>query len=270
MMTSIFEEIFKLEKSGQQGILCTIVSTQGSTPRREGSKMLVYKTGEISGTIGGGEMENRVIGEALDALSDGKPRLVSYSMVDPDRGDPGVCGGQLKVYIEPILPKKTLVIVGGGHVGRAVAHLGRWSGFHIIVCDDRSDFINEMSIPDADQIYHDPVIAIQQEIQISPQTYFILTTRNVDVDITILPSIIEHEPVYIGVIGSKRRWETTRNKLIDLGIAQDKINMIRSPIGLNIKAETPEEIAVSIIAEILMITKNGNSLPMSKVDSDKN
>jgi xanthine dehydrogenase accessory factor len=266
MVISIYDKIQKLEKSGQSGILCTIVSTQGSTPRREGSKMLVYQDGKSSGTIGGGEMENRVIGEALEALSEGKPRLIKYSMVDPDRGDPGVCGGQLQIYIEPIMPKKTIVIIGGGHVGKAVTHLGKWLGFRVAVCDDRPDVATPDSVPEADQYYSDPITAIQQEIEITAWNYFVLTTRSVDVDVSILPAILDREPGYIGVIGSRRRWATTRTKLLEIGIPEDKIDLIHSPIGLDLNAETPEEIAVSIIAEILMVIKRGDGKHMSSVD----
>jgi xanthine dehydrogenase accessory factor len=270
MVTSIYDEILKLEKSGQPGILCTIVSTQGSTPRREGSKMLVYKDGETSGTIGGGEMENRVIGEALEALSEGKPRLIRYSMVDPSRGDPGVCGGQLQIYIEPILPMKTIVIIGGGHVGREVAHLGKWLGFRVVVCDDRPDVATPESVPDADQYYSDPITAIQRDIEITSWTYFVLTTRSVDVDVSILPAILEKESGYIGVIGSRRRWATTRTKLLEIGSPKEKIDSIHSPIGINLNAETPEEIAISIIAEILMLIKHGDCMPMSRIENNIN
>lgn len=264
MGTSIYEEILNLEKSGRSGVLCTIVSTKGSTPRREGSKMLVYEGGEITGTIGGGEMEHRVIDEALEALSEGKPRLVLYAMIDPERGDPGVCGGQLQIYVEPILPLKTLVIIGGGHVGKAVAYLGKWLGFRVVICDDRSDFLNAESIPEADQFYNDPIRAIRNEIEITPWTYFVLTTRSVEIDISILPTILESEPAYIGVIGSKRRWATTREQLIRYGIPEKKIDLIQSPIGLQLKAETPEEIAVSIMAEIIMLLRHGDNVLMYK------
>jgi xanthine dehydrogenase accessory factor len=161
-----------------------------------------------------------------------------------------------------MLPKKILVIVGGGHVGREVAHLGRWLGFRVVVCDDRPEVSNPESIPDADEFYYDPLTAIQQEIEITPWTYFVLTTRSVDVDIAILPTILESRAAYIGVIGSRRRWATTRGKLLESGIPQEKIDIIYSPIGLNLNAETPEEIAVSIMAEIIMIIKNGDSNPM--------
>jgi xanthine dehydrogenase accessory factor len=256
-MTSIFRDVVNLEKAGVPGALCTIISTAGSTPRREGSKILVYHNGEFTGTIGGGELEHRVIGEAIDAMNDGTPRTISYSMTDPDRGDPGVCGGQLKIFIEPILPKKKLIIIGGGHVGREVAHLGHWLGFKVIVCDDRPEISNPETIPDADDFYYDSLSSLKNDIEIDQWTYFVLTTRSVDVDISILPIILMSDAAYFGVIGSKRRWATTKNKLQASGIPEEKIIAIHSPIGLDIGAETPEEIALSIMAEITSLINTG-------------
>jgi xanthine dehydrogenase accessory factor len=263
-MNTIFNDLINLERSGKPGALCTVVSTKGSTPRREGSKMLVYQDGHFTGTIGGGEMESRVINEALESIKAGKPRLVRYSMVDPERGDPGVCGGELRIFIDPILPQKEMVIVGGGHVGRAVARLGSWLGFRVVVCDDRTEISNLDTIPDADQVFNDPLFAIQQEIRVTPWTYFILTTRSVEIDVVILPEILKREASYVGVIGSKRRWSTTRNKLIELGVAKEEIEKIHSPIGLNINAETPEEIAVSIMAQVIMLKDQESGKPRIK------
>src|SRR5512142_3073013 len=110
---TVFQALADLEQSGEGGVLCMIVSSRGSTPRRAGSKMLVYPDGSFIGTVGGGEVESRVIHEALESLRDGRPRLLSYDMVDPSQGDPGVCGGQLEVYVDPILPQATLMIIGG-------------------------------------------------------------------------------------------------------------------------------------------------------------
>ena len=115
-----------------------VVRSKGSTPRHSGSKMLVYPDGSIVGTVGGGELENRVIREALDAISDGSSRMLEYQMSDPERGDPGVCGGQVEVYVEPFRPKPTIVVIGAGHVGKAVAHLAHWLGFWVILNDDRA------------------------------------------------------------------------------------------------------------------------------------
>jgi xanthine dehydrogenase accessory factor len=262
-MESIYQTILELEERGDPGVLCTVIRSDGSTPRNIGSKMLVYPDGRIDGTVGGGEMESRVISEALIALADGKPRVVSYRMVDPEQGDPGVCGGQIEVFVEPVMPAPQIVVVGGGHVGKAVAHLAKWLGFRVVVTDDRAEYATPESVPDADAYYPIPMSQLPEQIEITPWTYLVLTTRGVDIDVPGLPPLINSDAGYIGVIGSKRRWTVTKNKLIEAGIPEDKLEQVRSPIGLEITAETPEEIAVSILAEIIMLRRGGDGEPMS-------
>jgi xanthine dehydrogenase accessory factor len=248
---TIFQAIVELERNNDAGALCTIIWSKGSTPRHVTSKMLVYSDGHIIGTVGGGEVENRVIKEALIAIDDKTPRLLSYNMANPERGDPGVCGGQVEIYVEPILPKPILVVVGVGHVGKAVAHLAKWLGFIVAVSDDRPDFCNPQAVPEADEFYPVPLEELSSQLKISPWTYIVLTTRGMDVDVSGLPSLINSNAAYIGVIGSKRRWAATKKKLVDAGISSKMLERVHSPIGLEIHAETPEEIAVSIMAEII-------------------
>lgn len=250
---TIYQALADLEKTNNTGALCMIVRSHGSTPRHVTSKMLVYPDGHILGTVGGGEVENRVITEALGAMQDKKPRLLAYNMTDPERGDPGICGGQLEIYVEPIIPKPILVVVGVGHVGKAVAHLAKWLGFLVVVCDDRPDFCTPASVPEADEFYPIPLDELSKRLEINPWTYIVLTTRGMDVDVRGLPSILDTQAGYIGVIGSKRRWATTTKKLLEAGVSADKLKQIHSPIGLDIHAETPEEIAVSIMAEIIKL-----------------
>jgi xanthine dehydrogenase accessory factor len=250
---SIFQVLVDLEENNQAGALCTIIRSKGSTPRHVTSKMLVYPDGHITGTVGGGEVENRVISEAIKSLEDGAPRLLAYNMANPERGDPGVCGGQLEIYVEPILPKPVLVVIGVGHVGKAVAHLAKWLGFNVTVSDDRPEFCNPQAVPDADQFFPIPLEELSSQLKITPWTYIVLTTRGIDVDIRGLPSLLESKAAYIGVIGSKRRWATTKKKLMESGITKERLDKVHSPIGIEIYAETPEEIAVSIMAEIIKI-----------------
>jgi len=234
-------------------VLCTIVRSQGSTPRHAGSKMLVKSDGTIIGSVGGGELENRTITAALDIISNGKPGWLEYSLNDPAQGDPGLCGGQVEIYMEPIIPKSTLVIVGAGHVGQAVAHLAQWLDFRIVVSDDRPEFCNPETVPNAEEYFPIPLEELSEKMKITPWTYVVMTTRSVDVDVPGLPGLLDSPAAYIGVIGSRRRWETTRKQLISAGEDPEKIERVRSPMGIKIHAETPEEIAVSIMAEIIQI-----------------
>jgi xanthine dehydrogenase accessory factor len=209
-------------------------------------------------------VESRVIQEALASLKDGTPRILPYSMVDPQRGDPGVCGGQLEVFVEPILPANLLVVIGGGHVGKAVAHLAHWLGFRVAISDDRPEFCAPEAVPDADAYYPVPMAELPEQMEVTPWTYLVLTTRGANVDIEGLPSLLDSPAAYIGIIGSRRRWETTRKGLLAAGISEDALARVHSPIGLELNAQTPEEIAVSIMAEILMLRDGGDGQPMSK------
>ncbi len=250
---SIYNELVELEKNNSAGAVCTIIRSKGSTPRHATSKMLVYPDGHISGTVGGGEVENRVIKEALEAIGDGTPRLLSYNMANPERGDPGVCGGQVEIYVEPVIPKPVLVVVGVGHVGKAVAHLAKWLGFIVAVSDDRPEFCDPQAVPEADKFYPMPLQELPAQLEITPWTYIVLTTRGMNVDVGGLPALLSSHAAYLGVIGSKRRWATTKKKLLEMGVSAKALEQVHSPIGIEIYAETPEEIAVSIMAEIIKL-----------------
>lgn len=261
-MPSIYQALAELESRGEEAVLCTIVRSRGSTPRRTGSKMLVYSDGRFTGTVGGGEVEARVIEQALEALRDGAPRLLAYEMNNPAQGDPGVCGGQLEVYVEPVQPKAELLVIGGGHVGKALAHLAGWLGFRVIVSDDRAEFCTPEANPDADAFLPYPMAEIPQHHVLRPQTYIVLTTRGVTVDVPGLPALLNSPAAYIGVIGSRRRWLLTRKALAEAGVAEETLARVHSPVGLELNAETPEEIAVSIMAEILMLRNGGTGKTM--------
>ena len=219
--------------------------------------MLVFPDGKIYGSIGGGEIEVRVIDEAKNALLNGNSKMIKYSFIDPQKGDVGVCGGEAEVFIDPILPKSSLLIIGCGHVGKAVAHLASWLNFIVTVSDDRVELCNSANIPDADAYLPCPMNQIQDKYSFTKSTYVILTTRGSDTDIEGLPSILKLDYAYLGIIGSQRRWLTTKKALLQKKIVETKINEIHSPIGLELNAETPEEIAISIMAEIISM-RNGN------------
>jgi xanthine dehydrogenase accessory factor len=259
---SIYQQLAELEKKGEAFAFCTIVSASGSTPRHEGSKMLVFEDGRISGTVGGGEAEYLVIQEALSAIKERKNKILKYKLVDPSKGDPGVCGGQIEVYVEPIIPKLTLVVVGAGHVGKQVVHLAKWLDYRVILSDDRPEFCNPNYVPGADEYLVCKVADIPNNLPINQFTYFILTTKGSSVDVEGLPAILKANAGYIGVIGSKRRWEITRAELVKIGISNEAVKKVHSPMGIELNAETPEEIAVSILAEVMMLANAGSGKKM--------
>ncbi|MCS7056858.1 MAG: XdhC family protein [Thermoflexales bacterium] len=250
---------------GEPCALVTVIRTSGSVPRHAGAKMLVAAEGTIlGGTVGGGEMESRAIQLARQAIADGQPRTASYSLADLAKGDPGVCGGTVELFIEPLLPAPTLLIVGAGHVGRALTHLAKWCGFRVLVSDDRAELCTPEQCPGADAYLPGPLSARLAEVPLTPQTYVALVTRGYPIDVDALPGLLDSPVAYIGVIGSQRRWLTAAKALRERGMSDAALRRVRAPIGLELGAETPEEIAVSIMAEIIMLRRGGHGQPMSE------
>ncbi len=248
---AVYEEINNAIREQKSVVLCTIVETNGSVPRHEGSKMLVYTDGKTIGTVGGGEVEDRTHQEALSAFKDGKTRFLTYTLNEDEKENAGLCGGTVKIYVEPILQAAQVVIVGAGHVGRAVAHLAKWLSFRVFVSDDRFELCDSELIPEADAFLPIAMEEIPNEIDIDTNTYFVLVTRGAEVDIKGLPSLLETDAGYIGLIGSCKRWTHTRKMLVKEGVSEENIARIKTPIGLPIGGETPKEIALSIMAEII-------------------
>jgi len=259
----LLKELLSAQQQGESVVLATVVKARGSVPRHAGSKMLIYEDGGISGTIGGGEMEARVVTAASNVLATGKPQVLAYSLVEPERGDPGVCGGEMEVYLEPYLPPATVFIIGAGHVGQAVTELAHWLGYRVVVNDDRAELVSEELLPDADLLLPGSIEDALAQQKITRNTFVLLLTRNVMIDRQILPQLLETSAPYIGVIGSRRRWEHTRELLREDGIAEEALGRFHSPVGLELNAETPAEIAVSIMAEITMLRHGGTGERMA-------
>ena len=264
-MNDVYKALADLPYSGISAALCTIIQAKGSTPRKAGTKMLVYKGGSIVGTIGGGEIEGRVIQEALESIQSGEPKIRSYDLIDPQQGDPGVCGGTLEVFIDPLSQPDDLVVVGGGHVGQAVVFLAKWLGFRVILSDDREDFSSPASAPEADQTIHCKLEELPERYQFTPTTSVVLATRNNQVDVRGLPELLAAPSNYIGVISSRRRWKLTKEELIKNGVKPADLKRIHAPIGLDLKADTPEEIALSILAEVLKSRRGGSGESLSRL-----
>ena len=256
-MHSIYEAILDAQHSGQPAALATVIRARGSVPRHEASKMLVLADGRIVGTVGGGELENRTIEEAKQVMREGTARVITHSLVDPSRGDAGVCGGEVEVFIEPITPPVTLLIIGAGHVGKALAHLAHWMGYRVVVTDDRAELCTHEFIPDADEFVVGPVAEALHKIRVDRQTCVACVARGYLYDVDALPILLESPAPFIGVIGSKRRWAMAVKDLRAQGISDESLARVRAPIGLEIQAETPEEIAVSIMAEIVLLRRSG-------------
>jgi len=263
----LLSELMAAQERGEPVVLATVIRARGSVPRQSGAKMLIYGDGRISGTIGGGEMESRIIQEAQTCLSDGQTRVVPYSLVDPERGDPGLCGGEVEVFLEPYAPPATVLVIGCGHVGKAVGSLAHWLGYRVAVNDDRAELASPENIPEADIYLPGDIEELLAQVHIHGNTYITVLTRNVLLDRQILPRLAETPTPYIGVIGSRRRWQETKKLLLSDGLSEIDIQRFHSPLGLELNAESPEEIAVSIMAEIIMLRRDGTGERMGSISS---
>jgi xanthine dehydrogenase accessory factor len=258
----VFEAVLKAGQNGQAVVLATVIRDKGSVPRHAGAKMLIYPDGTAVGTIGGGELESRVMAGAPALLESGRPAVLHYELADPMSGDPGVCGGQVDIFLEPILPDPTVLVIGCGHVGQAVAELAHWLGFRVIVSDDREDLCNAEVIPDADEYLVVPPKEVAGSAAIHARTYIAAVTRGLPIDVVMLPALLQTPAPYIGVIGSRRRWAVAVEQLKEQGIDEDALRRVHAPIGLELSAETPREIAVSIMAEIIAQLRGGTGESM--------
>ena len=259
----ILEALLNARRRGEAVALATVVKARGSVPRQSGTKMLIYGDGRLLGTVGGGQMESLVMAQAAEALRDGQTRVVPYALVEPKRGDPGVCGGEVEIYVEPYLPPLTLYIIGCGHVGRALAHLAHWLGYRVVVTDDRPELATPEMIPEADVYLPGPIDEALAAYPLTEQTYVAAVTRNVLVDRALLPKLLATPAPYIGIIGSRRRWQETKKLLGEDGLTEAELARFHSPIGLELGAETLPEIAVSIMAEIIMVHRGGTGQRMA-------
>ena len=250
-MPGILEELAAAVSAGKPVVLATVVATKRSVPRRAGTKMLVYGDGTQSGTVGGGAMESRVLDAAHQSLATGRTQLLTYELLDPGRGDPGVCGGEVQVYLEPYMPPHTVFVVGAGHVGRTVSDLAHWLGYRTVVTDDREELVDEENLPNADLLIGGSVEDALAKEQITETTSVVVVSRDIDIDADAIPRLLRTPARYIGVMGSERRWRTVRSRLEAEGIPEADLDRLHVPIGIELGAETLEEIAVSIMAEVI-------------------
>jgi len=255
--TQIMNELNSLVDNGDTVVLATVVETSRSVPRHSGAKMLILSDSHQIGTIGGGEMEARVIKEACACMDDGTSLLLNYELVDPVAGDPGVCGGTVTIHLETYMPNSKILIIGCGHVGRAVAELASWLGYHVIATDDREGVTEDVA--GADLVITGSIEEALKQIDLTDRDHVVAVTRNAELDIQNLPHILSTDAKSIGVMGSSKRWKTTRSSLESAGISEEDLSRVTSPIGLDLSAETPQEIALSILSQIIEQDNAGNS-----------
>ncbi|SPE19012.1 conserved hypothetical protein [Candidatus Sulfotelmatomonas gaucii] len=253
---NVYEEIVKLQREGHSGAVATIVNSRGSIPSFQSAKMLVRDDGSIAGTIGGGCVEAEVWQAAREVIAQEKPRTLSFDLNQNPKYDTGlVCGGTLEIFIEPVLPVPLLYIFGAGHVAFELFKAARNAGFDCIVTDDRDTYANTERFPGAREVIARNFDETLKEINPSESSYIVICTRGHRDDMRILRWAVQTPARYIGMIGSRRKAITVFRELTQEGLNPELFDRVHSPIGLDIGAVTPEEIAVSILAELIAMRR---------------
>ena len=239
---------------GEAAALVTIVSARGSTPQRVGAKMLVFADGRTVGTIGGGCYENDAFWKAREAITNRRPQVIRYELSDDFAQETGlICGGQMDVYIEPIEPAPELFVVGAGHVGFHLATLAQDVGFRVHVIDDREKFANRERFPKATAVTAENIPAWLERTPLSPHSYVVIVTRGHTNDLEALRALAPRELRYLGLIGSRAKVARIYDALLADGMSAERLASVHAPIGLDIGAVTPQEIAISILAELIAV-----------------
>src|ERR1700730_10179986 len=255
----LFEEIVKMRRAGQRGALATIVHTNGSIPSYESSRMLVREDGSLVGTVGGGCVEADVWAAAKEVMKNEAPRKMVFNLNNEATYDNGlICGGTVEIFVEPILPQPIVYLFGGGHVSMALAKAAHSAGFAIGVVDDREAFANLQRFPMAQEIFtnYDEAFA---KIHANASTYLVIVTRGHKEDMRVLAWAVRTDARYVGMIGSKRKVLSVYKALEKEGYRMAEFENVHAPMGLEIGALSPEEIALSIVAELVAIRRNAPS-----------
>jgi xanthine dehydrogenase accessory factor len=254
MNQEVFGAVADALDRGESAALVTIVSTTGSTPQRVGAKMLVFADGRMVGTIGGGCYENDAFWKAREAITTRKPQLIHYELSDDFAQETGlICGGQMDVYIEPIEPSPELFVVGAGHVGFHLARLAHEVGFRVHVVDDREKFANRERFPTAAEVITEDIPAWVARTKIPQHAYVVIVTRGHTNDLEALRALAPRELRYLGLIGSRAKVARIYDALTGDAMPAEILKSVHAPIGLDIGAVTPQEIAVSILAELIAV-----------------
>lgn len=253
MKTSeLFEELSRILREGRRAALCIITAKRGYAPREVGTKMLIDEDGGIRGTIGGSEMERVVLEKALEAMREGKPKRVTFALgIEPREGAIPIgseCGGEVEVFIDVVKPEPRLIIVGSGHIAKPLAELAHLAGFEVFVVDDAPTASRER-FPEA-EIRSGPFEEEMAQLEVRPTDYVAIVHGEASYELTALRVMLRKRPAYVGLLGSRHKVEGRKRELREEGF-KEEVEIIKGPIGLEIGAETPEEIAVSIIAELI-------------------
>ena len=263
----VFDELLRLRNSGQKCALATIVQVRGSIPGFQSAKLLVREDGSLVGTIGGGCVEAEVWNAAREVMETGKPRNMSFSLGQDAAYDNGlICGGQLEVFVECIAPQPAALIFGGGHISKSLAKVLDMAGFRVSVIDNREAFANKERFPDAAEVHAAEYEDVFPALAVNESSYIVIVTRGHRDDMRVLRWAVNTPARYIAMIGSKRKTIAVVKELEKEGLPRGVFEKVSAPMGLEIGAVSPEEIAISVAAEMIAMRRvpEGNWRALSK------
>jgi len=250
----------RLRKLGQKCAVATIVQVNGSIPSYESAKLLVREDGSMMGTVGGGCVEAEVWNAAREVIASEQPRHLSFSLSTDIVYDNGlICGGQLNVFVEPVIPQPTAYIFGAGHVSKSISKVAALAGFATVIIDDRDTFANADRFPEASRIYAEEYETVFQKLDVRDTGFLIIVTRGHRDDMRVLKWALGTPARYLAMIGSKRKTLSIMKELEKEGIPREAFDRLHAPMGLEIGAVTPEEIAISVVAEMIAVRRNAPS-----------
>jgi xanthine dehydrogenase accessory factor len=256
----IYEEVVRLRRLGQKCALATIVQVNGSIPSYESAKLLVREDGSMIGTIGGGCVEAEVWNAAREVMQEERPRQMNFSLGQDAAYDNGlICGGQLSVFVEPVVPQPRAFIFGAGHISKSISKVATLAGFASVIVDNREAFANKERFPEADEIFAEEYEDVFPKLAVRDTSYVIIVTRGHRDDMRVLRWAVETNAKYIAMIGSKRKVIGVVKELEKEGIQRSVFERIFAPMGFEIGAITPEEIAVSVVAEMIAVRRAPDS-----------
>lgn len=264
---AVYEATVQAIHDGYPACVLTVIEVQGSTPRGVGAKMLVRADGSTIGTIGGGAFEAAAIADAQAALKSGESGVRAYSIRGQGEADLGLCGGQARVFVEVLRIKPTLLVAGAGHVAQPLVQFAHLLGFRTIVVDDRADVATAERFPHVDQLVVTPFEQLLQKVQVTSQSHVVIVTRGHEHDELVLRQVLSTPAAYIGMIGSRIKVRSVFEKLLAEGVPAERLLQVHAPIGLRIGGQTPAEIALSILAEIVLVRHAGSGEPLSWRDN---
>ncbi len=256
----VYEELVRLRRHGEKCALATIIEVNGSIPGYQSAKMLVRQDGSILGTIGGGCVEAAVLTAARQVIQTGKPKRLEFDLDQDAASENGlICGGQFNVYVEPILPQPRAFIFGAGHISKSLSKAADMAGFATVVVDDRASFANRERFPEAEAVHAGVYEEVFAKLEVNASSYVIIVTRGHRDDLRVLRWAVTTPARYLAMIGSKRKVIALVKELEKEGVPRKAFERLTAPMGLDIGAVTPEEIAISVVAEMIAVRRQPDS-----------